>query len=355
MSDSGVMYPIIIIPSYCPDKRLVTLVENIREKVHYPIVIVDDGSGINYKEIFKETSKFRDVFVIYSEKNSGKGLALKKGVKYASEKYKDNLGYITCDSDGQHTVKDIIKISNAMIENQDSLVLGVRSLYSKGTPIKSKLGNYFSSCLFYFLTGKKCIDTQTGLRGIPKKYENIFLEEKGDRYDFEMNFLVNMAKKRIDFTEIKIKTIYFNNNKGSHYRPIKDSIKIFKGIIKYTFSSMISFFIDILMFLILYNFIFKGANFSIFISTVISRIISGIVNFILNQRWVFNGERNKNEFIKYSILFCLQMILSGLSVSLLINLINNSALAKLIVDSGLFLISYFIQKNIIFLDKKGVL
>lgn len=346
------MKPVIIIPSYFPDERLITLVKEIREKMNYPIVVVDDGSGIEYKEMFQNILNFKDVFVVHSKRNEGKGAALKKGVMYAREKYKDTLGYITCDSDGQHTVEDIIKISMSMIKNQNSLVLGVRKLYSKDTPIKSKVGNYFSSVLFYLFTGKKCIDTQTGLRGIPKKYEDIFLEEKGERYDFEMNFLINMAKKKIDFKEVEIKTIYFNNNNGSHYRPIKDSIKIFRGILKYTISAIFSFLIDISLFLILYNFIFRIDKLAAFISTIISRLISGGFNFTLNQRWVFNSERKKGELTKYSILFFSQMILSGLAVSLLIKLIGNSALSKIIVDITLFFISYFIQKYIIFIDKK---
>ena len=352
MNDKEGEYPVVIIPSYFPDERLKNLVKEIRENLNYPIIIVDDGSGIEYKEIFQSILNFRDLFVIHSEKNEGKGDALKKGVRYAKEKYKDTLGYITCDSDGQHTVKDIIKISKEMTKNRESLILGVRSLYSKDTPLKSKLGNYFSSILFYLLTRKRCIDTQTGLRGIPKKYEDIFLKEKGERYDFEMNFLMSMAKRKIDFKEIEIETIYFNNNKGSHFRPIKDSIRIFKGILKYTISSIFSFFIDISLFLILYNFIFIKYDFSAFIATIISRIVSGGFNFTLNQRWVFKSERKKYELIKYGALFFSQMILSGVGVSLLIKLIDNSALSKVIVDIILFFISYFIQKNIIFINKK---
>lgn len=352
MNNKEELYPVIIIPSYFPNERLKKLVKKIRENVNYPIIIVDDGSGVEYEEIFESVLNFRDIFVINSKENEGKGAALKKGVRYAKEKYKDTLGYITCDSDGQHTVFDIIKVSKIMIENKNSLVLGVRNLYSKDTPIKSKIGNYFSSIFFYLLTGKKCIDTQTGLRGIPKKYEDIFLKEKGDRYDFEMNFLMSMAKRKIDFKEIEIETIYFNNNKGSHFRPIKDSIKIFKGIIKYTISAVCSFIIDMSLFLILYNLIFVKYKFSAFIATIISRIVSGGFNFTLNQRWVFKSERKKYEFIKYGVLFFSQMILSGVGVSLLIKLIDNSALSKIIVDMSLFFISYFIQKNIIFIDKK---
>lgn len=344
--------PVIIIPAYLPDKRLINLIEDIKNRVNYYIVVIDDGSGESYRNIFKEVEKFSGVYVVYSEKNQGKGVALKKGVGYAKKNLKNILGYITCDCDGQHKIEDIIKISDSMVLNNESLVLGVRSLYSKDTPIKSKIGNYISSFLFFLITGKKCRDTQTGLRGIPRIYEEIFLKENGDRYEFEMNFLINMAKRKINFKEVDINTIYFDNNKGTHYRAVKDSIKIFKGIIKYTFSSIFSFFIDILMFIFLYKFIFKGFNLGIFIATIISRIISGMFNFTLNQKWVFNSNRKKNEIIKYGILFFSQMLLSGVGVSLLVNLIKNSTLAKIIVDISLFFISYFIQKNIIFSKKK---
>ena len=36
---------IVVIPAYQPDDRLVDLVNELREKTAYPILVVDDGSS----------------------------------------------------------------------------------------------------------------------------------------------------------------------------------------------------------------------------------------------------------------------------------------------------------------------
>lgn len=340
--------PVIIIPAYCPDERLLNLIIKIRKKVKFPIFIVDDGSGDKYKKIFTLAQEVPKCFLYHYKVNKGKGSALKEGVKYALEKYPNNCGYITCDADGQHSVEDIISVANSLMENKKSLILGVRDFSSKDVPRKSKIGNYISSFIFYLITGVRCKDTQTGLRGIQREYENIFISEVGSRYEFEMNFLISMAKKKVKFKEVIIKTIYINNNEGSHFKPIKDSLRIFSGLLKYTGSSIISSVVDLSIFTILYITIFKGYSVGVLYSTIVARLCSGTVNFLLNQRWVFNGSKENKELVKYVSLFITQMLISALLVSLLTYIISNVTLAKLLVDCTLFFISYFIQKHVVF-------
>ena len=346
--------PIIIIPAYCPDKRLINLIEEIRNKVEIPIILIDDGSGDDYSDIFLETKKFSNCLLYHNNINKGKGATLKNGVMYAIDKFPNNCGYITCDADGQHSADDIIKVANTLIKNPLSLILGVRDFSVNTVPKKSRIGNKISSLLLYFISGLKCSDTQTGLRGIPKNQERFFLSEPGDRYDFEMNFLTNSAKRNIDILEVPIKTIYIDNNKASHFRAIKDSINIFGGILKYSTSSILSFIIDLSLFTIFNSILFKISSLSIILSTIFSRLISGVFNFSLNKRWVFNNKNTSiNSAIKYAILFFLQMFASGLLVSFFNSFTSNTTLCKLIIDTILFFVSYFIQKNIVFTKSKS--
>ena len=373
--------PIIIIPAYCPDKRLIKLIKEIRNLVEFPIIVIDDGSGDKYTDIFLETKKFSNCLLYHNNINKGKGAALKNGVLYAIDKFPNNCGYITCDADGQHIPEDIIHIANVLKENPSSLILGVRDFSSNNVPARSKIGNKLSSLLLYSISGLRCNDTQTGLRGISRKYETIFLSEPGDRYDFEMNFLTSMAKSNVDINQIPIKTIYIDDNKSSHFRAIKDSITIFGGLLKYGFSSILSSAVDLSLFTFFNLTLFKFSSFSILLSTIIARLLSGVFNFSLNKKWVFKNQievnpkvqshnnyidfdakentvqtsntkhYTNNEIIKYSILFFSQMCASGLLVSLLNNLISNATISKLIVDILLFFVSYFIQKNIVFTKK----
>ena len=59
------------------------------------------------------------------------------------------------------------------------------------------------------------------------------LNTKGERYEYEMNVLLGLKDNNIKVKEIKIETIYIDNNKGSHYRLISDSKKIYKSIKDY--------------------------------------------------------------------------------------------------------------------------
>ena len=271
--------PIIIIPAYCPDKRLIKLIKEIRNLVEFPIIVIDDGSGDKYTDIFLETKKFSNCLLYHNNINKGKGAALKNGVLYAIDKFPNNCGYITCDADGQHIPEDIIHIANVLKENPSSLILGVRDFSSNNVPARSKIGNKLSSLLLYSISGLRCNDTQTGLRGISRKYETIFLSEPGYRYDFEINFLTSMAKSNVDIKQIPIKTIYIDDNKSSHFRAIKDSITIFGGLLKYGFSSILSSAVDLSLFTFFNLTLFKFSSFSILLSTIIARLLSGVFNF----------------------------------------------------------------------------
>ncbi|MDY4253652.1 MULTISPECIES: bifunctional glycosyltransferase family 2/GtrA family protein [unclassified Clostridium] len=353
MIDDYEKKPIIIIPAYCPDEKLLNLIWEIREKVEFPIIVVDDGSGKEYENVFMLAEKINNCLIFHNEVNMGKGAALKNGVKYAMIKYPYNSGYITCDADGQHKAEDILAVAKELIENKNCLILGVRDFSLDNVPKKSRIGNLISSIGFYFITGTKCYDTQTGLRGIQREHEDILLSVPGDRYEFEMNFLITVSKMKKEIREVNIKTIYIDENKSSHYRPLKDSLLIFSGLLKYTISSLLSAIIDLGIFTILNITIFKYISFGLLISTIVARVCSGVVNFTLNQKWVFNGNKTVGEAIKYAILFITQMIASGLLVTVITPVLLNATVAKILVDSILFILSYIIQKNIIFRKKQN--
>ena len=98
----------IVIPVYEPTNKVLTLIEEIQKLSTLEIIVINDGSGKEYKQIFEEIEK-RNVIVLTHEKNKGKGEAIKTGIRYLI-KNKENEGCVFADCDGQHTVKDIIKV-----------------------------------------------------------------------------------------------------------------------------------------------------------------------------------------------------------------------------------------------------
>ena len=220
------MNKIALIPSLEPDEKLIKLVKELKIN-NYDVVVVDDGSGEEYKKIFDKL----DAKVISYSKNHGKGYALKTGLKYIQENYPESV-VVTMDSDGQHKVKDANNLYNYVKNHRDELAIGSRIRNNK-TPMRSKIGNSITMFIFKITTGLKIYDTQTGLRSFSSLLIPHFLDIKGDRYEYEMNMLLNLNKYKIKCKEIPIETIYFNNNKASHFNTIKDSFLIYKEIAKY--------------------------------------------------------------------------------------------------------------------------
>ena len=234
---------IILIPSYEPDENLTKLIENLN-KNKITSIVVDDGSGKDYKEIFDNL----DTKVISYEKNQGKGHALKEGYKYIKDNYKEYV-VVTMDSDGQHRIEDAYKLYKYILKNEDTLVLGKRPRGEK-TPLRSKAGNAITRFVFHIVSGQDVYDTQTGLRAFSNKLMDYMLKVKGERFEYEMNVLLYAKNNKIPIKELEIETIYIDNNSKSHFNAIKDSFKVYKEILKFSLSGIISFLIDYILFIV---------------------------------------------------------------------------------------------------------
>ncbi len=341
---------IIIIPVYKPTVQLIDLIAELKKCDFMNIVIVNDGSGEEYTEIFEKVRGLGCELVNH-RKNYGKGQALKTGIRNARNIFGLDYGFITVDADGQHLVADVVKVAKAMSENPDSLIMGTRDFNVKNIPKKSYFGNKITSFVFNLNTGVSCKDTQTGLRGIPKLLVDLALNTEGKRYEYEFNFL-SAAVETTDIVSLSINTVYFNSNESSHFRPVKDSLLVYGKPIKFLVSSILSAVFDLgvfYVFSLIFQFSLVG---NIVLSTVIARLLSGVLNFTLNKKFVFmSSKKTKTEIIKYALLFFLVMGLSALGTSGLTMALESSVIAKIIVDAILFIFSYYMQKNWVFTKK----
>lgn len=348
----------IIIPAYEPDERLLSLLITLNKEKIGPVIIVDDGSGEGYSEVFAQAEalvKPYNGILLVHETNKGKGRALKTAFRYILENIPDSAGAVTADSDGQHTADCIKKIVKALSDNPDALILGVRSLKGKDIPWKSRIGNSITERVFAFVAGIHISDTQTGLRGIPREFMQFLLDVPGERFEFETQMLLESVK-RFPIVEIPIETIYDSaENHQTHFNPITDSIKIYrilgKKFFKYFFSSVSSSVVDLILFLVFCRLLENRWGFYIAIATILARIISAIYNYSINYLLVFKSkERISNTGIKYFVLAIVQMGLSAVLVSAGVSLLPfiPKVVVKIIIDSILFLASYYIQQKYVF-------
>jgi glycosyltransferase involved in cell wall biosynthesis len=338
----------ILIPAYNPDKQLIDLIDRLIESGIANIIVIDDGSGPEYREIFNSIRNKDCCHICIHAVNLGKGRAIKTGLNYALANFPELSGIVTADADGQHISEDILKVQNKLIENPEKLILGCRG-FDENIPFRSKLGNEITKKVFQLLTSIKVSDTQTGLRGIPYRYMFECLKMDGEKYEYEINMLVSCGKYRISIAEVPIETVYIDQNRSSHFNPVLDSIKIYFVLFRFLLSSLSTSLIDFIVFIIC-----SGSGINILFSTIISRIIAGNYNFVINKKLVFRSHSNaKQSFLKYWLLVLLLGSLSYVGILSLVNYLNvNLLISKAIVETLLFFTSFTIQRNLVFYSKE---
>ncbi len=349
----------IVLPSLNPDEKLNKVVDGLLSAGFEDIVLVNDGSDEAHLEPFRQAAAHKEVTLLTHEVNKGKGRALKTAFSYVVDNRKQTAGVITVDGDNQHTVKDIRACAEKMLECKDKVILGCRDFTQDNVPWKSRVGNVSTSLVFRLFCGIKISDTQTGLRAIPYQYLPLMCEVEGERFEYETQMLFAIKKNHIGMEEVKIETVYLEDNASTHFDPIKDSLKIYKIIFKFMISSGTSFLIDygiysLLVFLI-------GGNFSrglrLFIATFAARVVSSICNYTMNKKAVFKSKASvSRSLIRYYILCVFQTAASYGLVFLLSSLCRAGSfleiVLKLAVDIVLFMISFQIQHRWVFKEER---
>lgn len=348
---------VLIIPALNPDQKLLGLVRDLQQNGFSKLLIVNDGSRSDCEPIFAECAQ-KGCHVLTHHKNMGKGRALKNALNATLSLYPDCEASVMLDADGQHLVQDVIRVAEEVLLHPECIILGSRQ-FDRDTPARSKFGNVMTRNVMSLFCGIKLRDTQTGLRGFSRALIPEFLTTAGERYEYELNVLLSAKEQNIPLREITIETVYLEENASSHFNPLKDSIRIYSMFLKYIAASIFSFVLDISLFA-LFAFLFKGITQAayVYIATALARAISSYANYLINRRRVFKsavGSRREAtlQIIGYYCLVVCNVIVSALCVNLLSKYCGwNETLAKIPVDSVLFLCNYVIQREWIFGSRK---
>ena len=276
---------VILVPSYQPDEQLIKVVDSLLNE-EFPVLVVNDGSGKEYDHIF---NKVKDkVQYIELEHNSGKGVALKTGYKNIPTLFPEAKYMITVDGDGQHALKDIIKMS-MLLEEHNECILGIRP-FDSSVPFRSRFGNYYSQLTRSLATKTYLEDDQCGLRGFPIRYLDELVSIKGRRYDYEINQLTSFQLRNYPIITMEIELIYpEDNNQKTHFRNFKDTWNI-QCIIAYQgLPSLISLSLLVAGLMLLYFFGYSYYHLIIFPAYLLSAVLTlSIWHFIEPSKNPFN-------------------------------------------------------------------
>ncbi len=337
----------VLIPAHQPTNDLLPLVHALTAAEFGAIIIVDDGSRAEFRPLFATLAAIGRVTLLRHAVNLGKGRALKTGINHFLSEMPDATGLVTADADGQHAADDIVRVAEALHHSPDRLVLGART-FSPDVPLRSRVGNEATRKIFGFVTGRKLMDTQTGLRAFPTAMLPGLIALDGERYEYEMTVLAHVCRGPLAPIEVPIRTIYIEGNRSSHFDPIRDSMRIYFVLLRFYFSSIIAAGVDIGVFSIAQH--FTG---NVLASQVIGRL-SSLVNFELNKRMVFNSKMSTRQTIwRYYLLVAAIGSISYLMIQLLTTRLHwNLYGSKLFVDTGLSLVSFSVQRTFVFRERR---
>ncbi len=348
-------HPVVLIPAYKPDERLPQLVRRLRA-CGLDVLVVDDGGGQDFLAIFEQVVA-AGAPVVRHAVNLGKGRALKTGLNEIQLRWPQATGVVTADADGQHTPEDIVKVCNAMEQHPDALIVGGRA-FTGDVPFKSRAGNAITRVVYKLATGITIHDTQTGLRGIPAAAIGEMIRLPGERYEYEMNMLLKLRDLNLPAVEIPIETVYIDDNKGSHFNPLRDAFRIYMVIFRYVFIALLSFAVDYGLYLLLLRWLtplFAPLHIGHWTEAICyagARVVSTLLNYTLNKHTVFGGRGGKSAIVRYYLLAATQMLI-GAGATQLVSMLGfvSPKIAKIPVDIVLFFASYWVQREFVFREK----
>jgi len=344
---------IILIPAYEPDERLVDLVEALAGE---HLVVVDDGSGPKYRHLFAAVAA-RGAEVLVHAANRGKGAALRTGFSHVQQRWPGE-SVVCADSDGQHRPTDIIRVATAVeaLDDHAAMVLGVRR-FAGAVPRRSRFGNATTRWLFATVSGVTVSDTQTGLRGYPAGLLDWLLDIPGDRFEYEQRLLLRAASERVEILEVVIDTVYLAGNSSSHFRPVRDSWRIWRPLLaagirslvhrdgstalRFGASSFLGFLLDLSVFTAL-----VAVGQPVLPAVVLARLLSGTTNFLVNRHWVFRGHARPPLLpaaLRYAGLAAVPVGGNALLLPILLATGLPAAAAKTMCEAVLFAASFLVQ------------
>ena len=328
---------LVLIPAFEPGDRLLPLLADLRRSApDAELLVVDDGSGRRYRQIFDDARRLGATVITHGD-NRGKGAALKTGFTHAERAHPGRV-VVCADADGQHRPADILAVADR-VASTGHTVLGVRR-FTGPVPARSRVGNAMTRIAYTALTGRRVADTQTGLRGYPPFLLGWLRSVPGERFEYEMRALLLAARAGHPVEQVPIATVYLLGNASSHFRPLADSVRVYAPLLRFAASSLLAAGFDAVLLLTLY-----AATGALLPSVLAARAVSSAVNFTVNRRLVFASQGVAWRYgllvaalaaANYGVLAALHA--AGLPL----------AVAKVVTDLSLFAVSYRAQQRLVF-------
>jgi glycosyltransferase involved in cell wall biosynthesis len=223
----------VIIPCYNERSTLSDLVKRV-QSAHLPdgldreIVIVDDCSEDGTRDLIK-TLDYPGIKALYHEKNSGKGAAIRTGLKNASGDI-----MVIQDADLEYDPDEYEKLLGPILDGRADVVYGSRFLTTNERRILyyfHYLGNKFLTFVSDIFTNLNLSDMETCYKMFRREIiEQIEIEE--NRFGIEPEITAKIAKLKCRIYEVGISYSGRTYQDGKKIG-IKDGFRAMWCIVKY--------------------------------------------------------------------------------------------------------------------------
>lgn len=344
-ADRVCQYPVaVLVPAYRPDRTLVEVVTGLSLRGITSIIVIDDGSGPAFTSIFDDLAMINGVRILRHAVNLGKGAALKMAINDVLAFEPNLIGVVTADADGQHDPDDVVRVCQRLTESPGSLILGSRA-FAGDVPLRSRFGNALTRRVMHLVLGQKLRDTQTGLRAIPRAMLPRLLKLPATGYEFELEMLIAAKHQAVPVIELPVRTIYEPGNPTSHFQPLRDSMRIYFVLLRFSMISLVTALIDNLTFYLAFR-----ATGIIAVSQLAGRSAAVLFNYRAVRRAVFFSDQpNRVLLPRYLLLVCVNALLSYGGIRLLSSFTPLGVFpSKILTESLLFIANFMIQRDFIF-------
>jgi glycosyltransferase involved in cell wall biosynthesis len=217
---------------------LISRIKRSLSTYQYEIVVVDDGSKDNTKDIARSSS----VMTLSHDRSLGKGAAMKSGAGSATGDI-----FVFLDGDGAHYPEDIPSVIAPILQNKADLIIGSRNFHGSEASgfywprrVANKLASFITSIIISFflpiVTFLKCpmkwikvADAESGFKAITRgNWHRLNLISQG--FEIETEMIYEAARNKLAIAEVPIS---YNREGGtSSLSVLRDGWKTMKLLVR---------------------------------------------------------------------------------------------------------------------------
>lgn len=321
----------VVIYAHIDDKCAVALADRLAQNDTCRVVLTGHT---------KRLEPSANVTVI-REKCLGLGASVKLALDYIRNSVPNCVGIATVTDAARHNAEEIIRVCCAAGRDKNTLLLG-----SAARGIE-KLHAKIDRRLFSLVSGRSINDIHASLRAFGSDMLALFTNVAADSGAYEVEMLLAAARSGAAVREVDI--IANNISRRPHdWRHLRE---VYVCAILFLFSSLFAFGLEFALLLGIEKLCTPlGQGMALTISVSLSRIISCIINYIMNRKLVFKSTAAVgSSVIRYFAVAAFVLVINYLLLRLCVMVIGWPLwISKFIVETALFFVNFFLQGKFVY-------